>query len=199
MYPYEISSRLSSLNRLDYSAQPVPDASYEDLDPVERERLRNVIRAYHGETALLELDDEGLDKSLQFVKQQGDHLIPTYCGLLMIGRTASLKNYMPTAEASIQVLEWTDIRVNESFTMPILAAFERIMDKFLAWNRSEEITIGLFRMTIPDYDQRAFREALVNAFCHRDYSMLGRVRIQMNDEGMTIANPGGFVEGISAD
>ena len=59
MYPYEISSRLSSLNRLDYSAQPVPDASYEDLDPVERERLRNVIRAYHGETALLELDDEG--------------------------------------------------------------------------------------------------------------------------------------------
>lgn len=199
MYPYEISSRLSSLNRLDYSAQPVPDASYEDLDPVERERLRNVIRSYHGETALLELDDEGLDKSLQFVKQQGDRLIPTYCGLLMIGRAASLKNYMPTAEASIQVLEGTDIRVNESFTMPILAAFERIMDKFLAWNRSEEITIGLFRMTIPDYDPRAFREALVNAFCHRDYSMLGRVRIQMNDEGMTIANPGGFVEGISAD
>ncbi len=199
MYPYEISSRLSSLNRLDYSAQPVLDASYEDLDPVERERLRNVIRSYHGETALLELDDEELDKSLQFVKQQGDCLIPTYCGLLMIGRAASLKNYMPTAEASIQVLEGTDIRVNESFTMPILASFERIMDKFLAWNRSEEITIGLFRMTIPDYDQRAFREALVNAFCHRDYSMLGRVRIQMNDEGMTIANPGGFVEGISAD
>lgn len=199
MYPYEISSRLSSLNRLDYSAQPVPDASYEDLDPVERERLRNVIRSYHGETALLELDDEGLDKSLQFVKQQGDRLIPTYCGLLMIGRAASLKNYMPTSEASIQVLEGTDIRVNESFTMPILASFERIMDKFLAWNRSEEITIGLFRMTIPDYDPRAFREALVNAFCHRDYSMLGRVRIQMNDEGMTIANPGGFVEGISAD
>ncbi len=199
MYPYEISSRLSSLNRLDYSAQPVPDASYEDLDPVERERLRNAIRSYHGETALLELDDEGLDKSLQFVKQQGDHLIPTYCGLLMIGRANSLRNYMPTAEASIQVLEGTDIRVNESFTTPILAAFERITDKFSAWNRSEEITIGLFRITIPDYDPRAFREALVNAFCHRDYSMLGRVRIQMNDEGMTIANPGGFVEGINAD
>ena len=199
MYPYEISSRLSSLNRLDYSAQPVPDASYADLDPIERERLRNIIRTYHGETALLELDDEGLDKSLQFVKQQGGRLIPTYCGLLMIGRSDSLKNYMPTAEAAVQVLEGTDIRVNESFTMPILAAFEKITERFSAWNSSEEIAMGLFRMTIPDYDPRAFREALVNAFCHRDYSILGRVRIQINDEGMTITNPGGFVEGISAD
>ena len=39
MYPYEITARLSSLSLLDYSAQPVPDATYQDLDPVERERL----------------------------------------------------------------------------------------------------------------------------------------------------------------
>ena len=96
MYPYEISSRLSSLNRLDYSAQPVPDASYADLDPIERERLRNIIRTYHGETALLELDDEGLDKSLQFVKQQGGRLIPTFCGPLNLGRRHSLHNYLPS-------------------------------------------------------------------------------------------------------
>ena len=44
MYPYEITARLSSLSLLDYSAQPVPDATYQDLDPVERERLRNIIR-----------------------------------------------------------------------------------------------------------------------------------------------------------
>ena len=59
--------------------------------------------------------------------------------------------------------------------------------------------IGLFRISIPDFDKRAFREALVNAFCHRDYSILGRVRIQINDEGLTISNPGGFVEGINVD
>lgn len=58
---------------------------------------------------------------------------------------------------------------------------------------------GLFRITIPDYDPRAFREALVNAFCHRDYSVLGRVLVQITDEGMTISNPGGFIDGIRAD
>ena len=57
--------------------------------------------------------------------------------------------------------------------------------------------IGLYRITIPDIDNRAFRESLVNAYSHRDYSMLGRVRVQLNDEGLTISNPGGFIEGIN--
>lgn len=198
LYPYEIAARLSSLSLLDYSAQPVPDAEYSELDPVERERLRNIIRSYRGETSLLELDDNDLDKALQFATMQDGKLVPTFCGLLMIGKADSLKRHMPTAEASIQILEGTDIRVNESFFLPILAAFDKIVNRFTAWNGSEEMELGLFRITIPDYDPRAFREALVNAFCHRDYSMLGRVRIQINDEGMTITNPGGFIEGITA-
>lgn len=199
MYPYEIATRLSSLSLLDYSAQPVPDSQYDDLDAVERERLRNIIRAYRGETALLELTDEELDKALQLVCVSEGKLIPTFCGLLLIGKKDALKRHMPTAESSIQVLSGTDIKVNESFHLPILAAFEKITEYFAAWNRSEELEMGLFRMTIPDYDTRAYREALVNAFCHRDYSILGRVRVQINDEGMSISNPGGFIEGISVD
>lgn len=199
LYPYEIATRLSSLSLFDYSAQPVPDADYSDLDAVERERLRNIIRSYRGEVALLELEDEELDKALQLVTTQDGKLVPTFCGLLLIGKKEKLRNMMPTAESAIQVLSGTDVRVNESFFLPILAAFEKIMEYFNAWNREEELEIGLFRISIPDYDQRAFREALVNAFSHRDYATLGRVRVQINDDGMTIANPGGFIEGIRAD
>jgi ATP-dependent DNA helicase RecG len=199
MYPYEITARLSSLSLLDYSAQPVPDATYQELDPVERERLRNVIRAYRGETALLELSDEELDKALQLVTVQDGTLVPTFCGMLLIGRQEALKRHMPTAESAVQVLVGTDIKVNESFFLPVLAAFEKISTVFSAWNSSEEMSMGLFRITIPDYDPRAFREALVNAFCHRDYSVLGRVLVQVNDEGLSISNPGGFIDGIRAD
>jgi ATP-dependent DNA helicase RecG len=52
-------------------------------------------------------------------------------------------------------------------------------------------------MSIPEFDKRAIREALVNAFSHRDYSKMGRVRVTVNDDGLTIANPGGFIEGVS--
>lgn len=199
MYPYEIATRLSSLSLLDYSAQAVPDCDYNDLDPVERERLRSIIRSYRGESSLLELTDEELDKALQLVTQHEGKLVPTFCGLLLIGKKDALQRHMPTAESAIQVLTGTDIKVNESFKLPILAAFEKINDCFTARNGSEEMEIGLFRVTIPDFDVRAFREALVNAFCHRDYSKLGRVLVQINDTGMVISNPGGFIEGINAD
>ena len=199
MYPYEIAGRLSDLSLFDYSAQPVPNGEYRDLDPVERERLRRTIRDYHGEAALLELDDEGLDKALHLAVQDSQKLVPTFAGLLMIGRAESLRTLLPSAETAIQVLTGTDIRVNESFYLPILAAFDRITEYFAAWNHEEEMEMGLYRISVPDFDKRAFREALVNAFCHRDYSRLGRVRLQINDEGMTISNPGGFIEGINAD
>lgn len=199
MYPYEIAGRLSDLSLFDYSAQPVPDGDYQDLDPVERERLRQIIRKYRGEPALLELDNEELDKALQMVVQVDKKLVPTYTGLLLIGKAERLKALMPTAETAIQVLEGTDIRVNESFFLPILSAFEKITEYVAAWNHEEEMEEGLFRVSIPDFDKRAFREALVNAFCHRDYSMLGRVRVEINSEGMLISNPGGFIEGINAD
>lgn len=77
MYPYEMNSRLSSLCMLDYSAQPVPEAVYSDLDPVEREHLRNIIRNYHGEKNLLDLDDTELDLALRLaIEQNGVFVLP---------------------------------------------------------------------------------------------------------------------------
>lgn len=66
-----------------------------------------------------------------------------------------------------------------------------------AWNPERETEYGLFRIPIPEFDWAAFREGLVNAFCHRDYTMLGSVRVLIDDEGMTISNPGGFIDGVN--
>ena len=197
MYPYEIVSRLSDLSLLDYSAQPVAGSNVQDFDPLERERLRNIIRIYHGETMLLGLEDRELDQALRLTTMVDGKICPTLTGLLILGRKDRLQELVPTAESAIQVMDGTNLKVNESFTLPLLAAFEKITDYFNAWNREEEMEDGLFRIPIPNYDKRAFREALVNAFSHRDYSMFGRVRVLINNEGLTISNPGGFIEGIN--
>ena len=52
-------------------------------------------------------------------------------------------------------------------------------------------------MPAPEFDKRALREAVVNAFCHRDYSVMGRICVAVEDEGLTIANPGGVIEGVT--
>lgn len=199
LYPHEINSRLSDLSLLDFSAQCVPDTQYSDLDDIERERLRNIIRSYHGEQALLELENDELDKALRLVDEVDGKLIPTYTGMLLIGRKENLKQKVPTAQAAFQVLNGTNIVMNESVDLPILAAFEKIGMFMDARNSEEEIEEGFFRISVFDYNKRAVREALVNAFCHRDYTMLGRIRVLLDDDGLTISNPGGFIEGVTLE
>ena len=106
MYPYEIAARLSSLSLFDYTAQPVPDCSYGDPDPVERERLRNIIRSYRGETDLLELSDEEPDKALRLVTEQNGTLVPTFCGLLLIGKKISCQMYADSGKCHTGALRY---------------------------------------------------------------------------------------------
>lgn len=197
MYPAEYATRLSDLRMLDYSAMPVSECTIDDFDPIEIERLRNVILSYNGERALLDLQSEDLFKALGLVREINGRIIPTIAGILMIGRVSAIRRHVPTHDSSFQVLSGTDIKVNEDICLPLLSAIEKIKMHAEAWNPEQEIQMGLFRMSVSDFDKRAFREALINAFSHRDYSKMGRVRVAVSDDGLTIANPGGFIEGVS--
>lgn len=197
MYPTEVATRLSDLRLLDYSAMTILEASMDDFDILEIERLRRIILAYDGDKTLLELDNEELLKALGFVRVLNNVLYPTIAGILMAGKISSIKRFIPTEKASFQVLEGTSVRVNEDFVLPILASIEKIISFTEAWNPQQELELGLFRMPAPDFDKRALREAIVNAFSHRDYSKMGRVRVAITDEGLTVANPGGFIEGVT--
>lgn len=198
MYPFEINTRLSELSLLDFSAQPVPGSSYGDLDPLERERLRKIILAYPGgEKNLLELSDEELDKALQLVITVGDQTVPTYTGMLLLGKQEKLREYMPTAESGFLMMNGTEVSTNETFYLPLLAATERMLDFVNARNPEQEMEMGLFRISIPEFDKRAVREAIINAFSHRDYTQLGRVLVRMDSDGLTVTNPGGFIEGVT--
>ncbi|MEA5036867.1 hypothetical protein SDC9_34968 [bioreactor metagenome] len=199
MHPQEVLSRLSNLNRLDYSAQPVLNATCDDLDSSERNRLRKIISSNRGEGNLLDLSDKELDMALRLVTKVDDHYVPTVTGLLLIGKENSIRTFLPTAEIAFQVIEGTDVRFNESFIKPLLSAFEMIEEYMKAWNPEREVQSGLFRIPISEFDQRAFREALVNAISHRDYTILNRVRFLINDEGLTINSPGGFIEGVTIE
>ncbi|MBQ2088433.1 MAG: putative DNA binding domain-containing protein [Selenomonas sp.] len=199
LYPYEIPHRLSSLSLLDFSAQTLPDTTRQDLAATERERLRNIIRTYHGESTLLELDDLELDKALRLVAKVGEEYVPTVTGMLLIGRQERLQELIPTAESSLQIMDNGQLRINETYTMPLLASIEKINNYFTTINQEDEMDVGMFRVPIPHYSPQAFREALVNAYSHRDYSLLGRVRVLIEREGITISNPGGFIQGVTYD
>ena len=199
-YPYEIITRLSTIGQLDYSAFPVPDTGMDDFSPEELVRLRSILeRNRNSDQALLELDDEEMLKALRMTTMVDGKVTPTVTGILLAGKQSVLERVLPTSQAAFQVLEGTEVRVNQDFDGPLLRTIEKMREMLEPWNPEREFEYGLFRQSVPEFDRRAFREALVNAFGHRDYAALGRVRVLVDDEGLTIANPGGFVEGVTLE
>lgn len=192
--PHEMGSRLSEVGAMDPTAVPVPSATAADLDLAERARVRQFIERYGGDQALLGLTDQELDGALGFVAPDGT---PTRTGLLMIGRDEALRRLLPSHEAAFQVLQGEDVRFNEFRRWPLLRLFEWMETQFSARNDEEELQVGLFRVGVPRVDKQAFREALANAFVHRDYARLGAVHVKLDDRELMISNPGGFVEGLT--
>lgn len=200
MFSYEIVTRLSELALLDFSAGPLAGASINDFDSNQRIRLRNIIQTRPGgEKNLLALTDDELDKALRFTTEVDGKVYPTVTGMLILGKENRIAELMPTVKASFQVLEGTKVRINTETSAPLLEVFEKFETYAEAWNPEREVEYGLFRVAVPEFDKAAFREGLINAFCHRDYTMLGTVRVLIDDEGMTISSPGGFIDGVTLE
>ncbi len=198
LLPHERQSRAGLFGLHDASAQPVAGASLKDFDPLERERLRQAVRKYGGDQVLLALDDEALDGALRLTtRNEAGERVPTLTGLLVIGREAALQERVSTHEFAFQVLARDAVTFNEFHRFPLLKALEWLETNFRPYNPEQEMQVGLFRVPVPKVDMGAFREAAANALVHRDYHRLGAVHVRLDDYGLTVSNPGGFVEGVT--
>ena len=150
--------------------------------------MANMVRIYHGDTELLELSDEELDKALEFVKERDGILFPTIAGLLMIGHEHIIRDFVPGNEVLFQVLNWVDVLANPpAMRSSILSIFEKVDLLFQSRVTEQEIQVGLFRVPVPNYEPDAFREGFVNALVHRDYFRSGAVHVQLQKDSMMIS------------
>ena len=156
------------------------------------------MQQYGGDRVLLELDDEALDGALGLTARQPDgSRLPTLTGLLLVGREAALQQWVATHEFAFQVLAQQAVKFNEFRRYPLLKALDWLETNFRPYNPEREIQVGLFRVPVPRVDLGAFREAVANALVHRDYHRLGAVHVRLDDEGLTVSNPGGLLAGVT--
>lgn len=199
-YPHEQTSRRSDLGLTDTTAAMVAGTSWQDLDPLEFERVRQCIARLRGDRELLELSDEEVAKALRLVETTGASLVPNHAGLLLLGRREAIESALPTHEVRFQVIDaGGDVRVNDVFRGPLVWIVEELEARFSARNQELEVPVGLIRLPVPDYAPLAFREAVLNALLHRQYAELQAVYIQWYPDHMLITSPGGFPEGITTD
>ncbi|NCC60096.1 MAG: ATPase [Verrucomicrobiae bacterium] len=198
-YPHEFIQRQSSMGLIDPSAMALEEVDATQLNPLQRLRIRNAIKKYGGEQSLLPLADEELDGALGLCREVNGIRRPTIAGLLLLGTEELLRNHLPAYEVAFQVLSGTDVKVNEFYRKPLIETFEEVELQFKPWVVEDELDVGLFRVPIPNYDRRAFREGFVNALVHRDFSRLGAVHVKIDNSGLNISSPGGFIEGVNLD
>jgi ATP-dependent DNA helicase RecG len=183
---------------VDWAALPTGGAIWEDLDPLEFERLRRLVATAGsgGDDLLASLSDREIASALGLTRHDAE---VTTGALLLFGRVDALRRLVPTHDAAFQVLRGLDVEVNDFLPYPLLRLAEEIFARFRARNSAEELQFGLLRVGISTYSEAAFREALANALIHRDYTRRGAVHVQWNQDQLEIASPGGFPTGIRLD
>lgn len=157
-----IQSLQADRGALDPSAQVVSDARWEDLDPLELERFRRSVRERRGRSdeSLLELPDLELAKALGVVEANGLVHGVRLAGLLLFGKEDVLRRCVPSHDAAFQVLQGLDVEVNDFFRWPLLRVMEEIEARIRARNRERELMVGVLRVGVPDYSERALRDQL---------------------------------------
>lgn len=198
---HEIHSRQANLGLLDYTALPVPDAGWDTLDPREFVRFRGTIadNPSRADQVLLELSDIDIARALGAIQTEGDRVIVRVLGLLLFGRQEVLATAIPGHEIAFQRLSGERMKVNDFFRWPLLRAMDELEGRFRAANQEEEFFVGMIRIGVPDYPERAYREGVANALIHRDYARLGTVHVQWHDDRVQISSPGGLPEGVRLD
>ena len=58
---------------------------------------------------------------------------------------------------------------------------------------------GLYRVDVPEISTSAMREAIINAFCHRDYRDHEEVRVAIFKDRVEIRNPGSLFGGLTVE
>jgi len=201
MHFHEMQSLQADRGLLDDSALVVPEARWEDLDPLEFERFRRFVRESQGrgDASLVELPDVELAKALGAVVANGEVRHVRVAGLLLFGREAAIARFLPTHEVAFQVLAGLEVKVNDFFRWPLLRVFDEFDGRFRARIQESELMVGMVRVGVPNYPLRALREALANALIHRDYTRLGAVHVQWYEDRIEVSNPGGFPLGVTPD
>ena len=195
MDPAAFASARVSTGAVDWSGQPVPGITLDDLDPLEIARARFILRSKNPDSGLLKMDDVPFLQGLEAMR--GDSVTNT--GLLLFGKPDLLSTLCPQSQVHyVHQPSETRVSRNDLWRFGLLQVIEKIENIFSSpVNPEEEIQIGLFNLRIPAFPLDVVREVVLNAVTHRDYTNPGEVLIRHASQELVVTSPGGFIGGIT--
>jgi ATP-dependent DNA helicase RecG len=210
MSDYEIYSFISSRTQPKFDAEPILEATLEDLDRGKLEEYLAQQRKARPNAPYWNLPFEQILNQLRIVIETDGILRPTLAGLLMFGSfpqrfeqqmvVVFLQFYgTTTTEEAPSGERFLD---NRKFEGTVKEIIDNATDYVMASMRKGSLIRGVTRQDIPEYPEVALREAIVNAVAHRDYSHFVRgshIQVRMFADRLEVQNPGGLYGGVTVD
>ncbi|HBY96721.1 MAG TPA: transcriptional regulator [Chloroflexi bacterium] len=179
----------------DFSAEICSAATLGDLDPAAIEVLR---RLWQRKLPTLDLSNRSVERLL------GDNELLvggrlTYAALILLGTREALGRHLGQAEI---VFEYRSSNVpgpaaeRHEFRCGFLPVLDEIWRLVNLRNDLQHFQQGLFVWDVPTFQERAVREAVLNAVSHRDYRHGGSVFVRQYPRRIEIVSPGSFPPGI---
>lgn len=126
----------------------------------------------------------------------------TYAALILLGRREALGRHLGQAEI---IFEYRSTEApgpaadREELRQGFLPLLDRLWERINLRNDLQHFQQGLFVWDVPTFDERAIREAILNAVSHRDYRSGASVFVRQFPRRIEIVSPGGFPAGITLE
>jgi ATP-dependent DNA helicase RecG len=152
------------------------------------------------------------DRVASSVKEKTDHeLLDHYAladgerltnlGILLIGRPADRARLgsAPVVQAikydergvKVSKLVWDD------YTLSPIELVDVVWEQVPDFRESYELPDGMFRTTVPAFEEVVVRELLVNALVHRPYTQRGDIFLNFRPDRLEVVNPGRLPLGVT--
>ncbi|MBM4387829.1 MAG: transcriptional regulator, partial [Deltaproteobacteria bacterium] len=179
----------------DFSAEICTNARPGDLDATAIDLFRALWQKKSPEQNIAGRSTERLLSDAELVIDEGI----TFAALILFGTHKALGRLLSQAEI---IFEY---RSNEApgpaadrreFRQGFLPVLDQLWDLINLRNDKQHFQQGLFVWDVPTFNERAIREAILNAVSHRDYRSGGSVFVRQYPRRIEIVSPGGFPAGI---
>jgi len=131
----------------------------------------------------------------------GDYL--TNLGILWIGQRTDRSQLLYAPIVQFIKYDENDRKVTkklwDDFTMNPKELIESIWNEIPDWKEGIEISDGMFRKKISNYDEVIVRELLANAIVHKPYTTRGDIFINLYTDRLEVHNPGLLPLGVTPD
>ena len=195
MRPDELE-RIFSETGPDFSSMICEGASLDDLDPDAITEFQRRWVQKSGNDVLFSLD---MDQLLEDAELTVDGKV-TYAALVLLGTRRALGRYLAQAEVIFEYRS-SDVpgaaQERVEFRQGLFAFYDQLWELINKRNDRLSYQDGLFVLDLETFNERAVREALLNAVAHRDYRLGGSVFVRQYPRRIEFVSPGGFPAGIT--